>query len=92
MTVSDVSIGLTSFVTVEYSDLELTGVFENPEAAYNFNLTGNPWDDESNDFPLSEDLLQQITQSIVSGEASIAISSPPDVELDNLSNTAQTNG
>jgi len=65
--------------------VELTAIFEDPEQAYNFNLGANsPWDDNLNEFPLSADLLQQVTQSIMSGELQVMASAPSDHSLDNL--------
>jgi len=64
--------------------VELTAIFEDPEQAYNFNLSGDPWDDDTNDFPISSDLLQQVSQSVINGEGQIIAQTMSDRTLDNL--------
>ena len=72
---------LTGVVT---PTVHLTGIFEDPEAAYNFEAPATPWDDNVNEFPLTADLLQQVTQSIIGGEGQIMLQTPSDHTLDNL--------
>jgi hypothetical protein len=72
-------------VALTTPDIAVTAVFEDPEAAYNYNLDGaDPWDDNVNEFPISADLLQQVTQSIISGEGQIIVQTLSDHTIDNL--------
>lgn len=69
-------------------DILVSAVFENPEEAHNYNLDGGtPWDDNIDEFPISADMLQRITQSIINGEAQIVAQTPSDRTLDNLPDT-----
>lgn len=63
--------------------VQLRAIFEDPEEAFNFGRTSNFWDDDENGYPISFDLLQQVTQSIMSGEANAMLQTPSDQTADN---------
>jgi len=54
------------------ADIRLEAIFENPTTLFDYtDGAGNRLYDEDHEFPLTEDLEQQITQSILSAEASV---------------------
>jgi hypothetical protein len=51
-------------------EINIRGVFEDPEEVYNFK-----GEDEEKPFPIPEDMVQRITQSLLNGELSFAVQS-----------------
>lgn len=68
--------------------INIRGVFEDPEKVFEF-TSFNDIDVYSGDepFPISMDMLQNITQALIKGELSVAIQTTNDTELDNLQDT-----
>lgn len=60
----------------------IRGIFEDPEEVYNFTReNGLDLYDDNSPFPISNDMLQNITQSILSGEGKIVLGTPNDKDL-----------
>lgn len=70
---------------VTLNNINIRGVFEDPEKVHAFTID-NDLDlyDENSPFPISMDMLQQITQGLMNGELSAVVQTPNDEELDRM--------
>lgn len=65
--------------------INIRGVFEDPEEVHNFTRTnGLTLYDENSAFPISIDMLDRITNSLIRGEFAIAVETLNDTKIDNL--------
>lgn len=96
--VDDLRNGETSFSEVDSSDLEegittirVKGIFARPEEAYHV-AHGEPYDPDHEYPGMPDDMIQRITQSILSGEAQAMLNTPNDTEADHLPVNAEHKG
>lgn len=68
---------------ISVSRAYVRGIFEDPEQVFEFtDENGLNLYDENSPFPISQDMLQQITQSLINGEGNFLLKTPNDNELD----------
>lgn len=59
------------------------GIFEDPRAAHEL-ATDEEFDDDTTDYPLPLDMMQRITQSLLSGEFKVLTDTTPDHQADQV--------
>lgn len=60
----------------------ITGIFEDPIEVFNATDDGFDEYDDNSEYPVSADMVEAITKSIISGEGSMLLQAPNDNELD----------
>jgi len=68
--------------------INVRGVFEDPEDVAKFDCDGSDCYDDDMDFPIPMDMIQTITQGIMSGELMLLASSKNDTTNDTMQDQA----